>query len=110
MSEKRGFEEWAMCELFGHQRIAGKVTEQQIGGSSFVRIDVPSRPGKKKEFKITKFLNPSAIYSITPVSEAVARAAAENIEVEPISRWDVAELVKRGSLRLPGMAEVPDAD
>jgi hypothetical protein len=33
------FEEWALLELFGHQRLAGRVTEQQLGGASFVRVD-----------------------------------------------------------------------
>lgn len=41
MSEK--FEQWAIVDLFGHTRIAGKVSEQVIGGCSFVRVDVPER-------------------------------------------------------------------
>ncbi len=34
----------AVVELFGHQRIAGKVTEQTVGSATFVRIDVPQTP------------------------------------------------------------------
>jgi len=94
------FDEWAMLELFGHQRIAGRVTEATIGGGAFVRVDVHGVKAKKS--KLTRFYNPSAIYSITPVTEDVARAAAEHMAVEPITKWDVQELVKRGSLKLQG--------
>jgi hypothetical protein len=45
MSEQQQkFEQWAIVELFGHQRIAGLVTEQAVGGCSFVRVGVPETP------------------------------------------------------------------
>ena len=66
--EQTKFEEWAVLELFGHQRLAGLVSEVQLGGASFVRVDVPE-DGKKKGWKLTKMYNPSAIYSIAPVTE-----------------------------------------
>jgi len=42
------FEEWALLELFGHQRLAGRVTGTAARGASFVRVDVPQDDGKKK--------------------------------------------------------------
>ncbi len=90
MSEAVKFEEWAVLELFGHQRLAGLVTEVQLGGASFVRVDVPE--GKK--VKLTKMYNPSAIYSITPVTEETARMVAKSVSGEPVTRWDVAEMVR----------------
>ncbi len=36
------FEQFAIVELFGHQIIAGLVSEQVIGGQGFVRVDVPT--------------------------------------------------------------------
>ncbi len=36
------FETWAILELMGHRRLAGFVTEQEIGGANLLRIDVPS--------------------------------------------------------------------
>ena len=74
MSEQTKFEEWAVLELFGHQRLAGMVTEVQLGGASFVRVDVPE-DGKKKGWKLTKMYNPSAIYAITPVTEETVMCA-----------------------------------
>ena len=40
---------WAIVEIFGHQRIAGFLSEQTIGGQSFVRVDVPDLPGDTPE-------------------------------------------------------------
>lgn len=105
MNESTKFEEWALLELFGHQRLAGRVTEQQIGGASFVRVDVPD-DGKKKGWKLTRHYNPSAIYSITPVTEATARMIAKTIESEPISRWDITQLVQNAKRSLPGESDV----
>lgn len=51
----------AVVELFGHQKMAGKVTEQSIGPSTFVRIDVPET---NHQPAFTRLLNPSAIYAI----------------------------------------------
>ena len=96
MTEQTKFEEWAVLELFGHQRLAGLVTEVQLGGASFVRVDVPDvekEPGAP--VKLTKYLNPSAIYAITPVTEETARAAARSCSSAPVTRWDVRELIDR---------------
>ena len=44
MSDQEKFDQWAVVELFGHQQIAGRVTEASIGGCSFLRVDVPDQP------------------------------------------------------------------
>lgn len=76
------FDSWCIVELFGHQKIAGRVTEQAIGGQSFVRVDVP-RTERYPEF--TRFFGSGAIYSITPVSEEIATAAAQRVYAEPVT-------------------------
>jgi hypothetical protein len=82
MSENQtAFEVHALVELFGHQRIAGKVSETVIAGSGFVRVDVPAT---SKRAAFTRFFGPSAIYGITPVDETVAQALAESIYVPDI--------------------------
>lgn len=86
------FEIWAIVELFGHQKMTGKVTEQTIGGATMVRVDVPDTtavPG------FTRFLNVSAIYAINPVTEEVARGYAERIQAQPIQAWDAREVLNR---------------
>lgn len=86
MAENEKFDCWCIVNLFGHQRIAGRVTEQQIGGQAFVRVDVPA-VGEKPGF--TRMFGAGAIYSIDPVSEAVCRGAAATIRAEPVSVYDM---------------------
>lgn len=77
------FEQPQSCivELFGHQVIAGRVSEQTIGGQSFVRVDVPE-VGPSKAF--TKFYGSGAIYAMTPVDEPTMMAAVKFYQVQPI--------------------------
>jgi hypothetical protein len=40
------FRTWAVVELFGHVTLAGEVSEQTLGGSAFIRLDVPEVNGQ----------------------------------------------------------------
>lgn len=82
---------WAIMELFGHQKLAGKISEATIGGGAFVRIDVP-QTGERPAF--TRFYGSAAIYSFTPVSEEVARLALGQMQPEPVTIW-IPELHKQ---------------
>lgn len=84
--QEQKFEINAVVELFGHNRMAGKVTEQTIGSASFIRIDVPETT---QQPKFTRLVNPSAIYAINPVTEEVMIAMAEGISSKPIESWDI---------------------
>lgn len=87
------FEAWAVVEIFGHQKFAGKISEFAVGGCNFLRVDVPDLPLRKAKSRFepdlpatpafTKLFGNGAIYSITLVSEAVARAVAAQIRPEP---------------------------
>ncbi|WP_454825349.1 hypothetical protein [Paraburkholderia xenovorans] len=84
------FDQWAIVEIFGHQRIAGRVTEQQVGGSSFVRVDVPACEATERERAtqaFTKLYGQGAIYAISFVDEAAARMTARQLRVQPIDTW-----------------------
>lgn len=85
--EEEKFEQWAIVELFGHQKIAGLVTNAQIGGATFIRVDVPQVKEGEKEF--TRFYNPSAVYGISPVAEAIVREMAKRIDSRPVVAWDI---------------------
>lgn len=80
MSETEKFEEWAIVEVMGHRAFAGRVTEQAIGGASFIRVDVP-QVAERQAF--TKLLGAGSIYCITPCDEETAKRAAETLRSRP---------------------------
>src|SRR5512140_1867558 len=82
--EHKAFDEWAIIDLFGHQRIAGRVSEQTIGGCSFVRVDVP---GSDAGPAFTRLFGSAAIYSINVTDEETARMAARDCIAQPMGRW-----------------------
>ena len=84
MTEETGF--WAIVEIMGHKRYAGYVSEQVVGGASFVRVDVPEQ-GDCHAF--SKMFGAASIYCITPVSEDAARIAAGKLKEQPLSEWDL---------------------
>jgi hypothetical protein len=93
VSEQEKFESWAIVELFGHQQIAGRVTEASIGGCSFVRVDVPEQPPVPKHHDwdhdqpaiaaYTRYFGNGAIYALNPCSEDIAKRAAASIRQRP---------------------------
>jgi hypothetical protein len=96
-SEK--FDQWAIVEIMGHQRLAGRVTEQAIGGSSFVRVDVPEVGGCPP---FTKLLGSSSIYAITITDEETARAAANSLRQKPLDEWSARVMLEKlGENRAP---------
>lgn len=112
------FEGWCVLELMGHRRLGGYVREQEIAGQGFLRIDVPAPTGSactgcdysvercraaQKAGAVaccpdclhpdasaaTQFYSPSAVYGITPVTEAMARAVAARNIPQPVARWEL---------------------
>lgn len=90
------FEGWAIVELMGHRRLAGHVSEAQIGGASMLRLDVYR--GDDESPEATQFYSSAALYCLTPCSEETAREVAGLGRVAPVSRWELprpdAELVE----------------
>ena len=78
------FKTWAIIELFGHQVIAGEVSEQIIAGQGFVRVDVPKVDNQEP---YTKLYGHNAIYCITPTDEATARATTKALNRPPVELW-----------------------
>jgi len=86
---------WAIVELFGHQKIAGKVTEQTIAGTAMLRIDVPAIEDEPAQAAYTRFFGHGAIYSINPTTEQIARGMANSIRAVPVSRYELPQEPKR---------------
>lgn len=89
-------EVWAILELMGYRRRVGRVSEVEMFGAKLLRIDIP---GSGED--ITEFYGPSAIYSLQPIPEPIARAeaarftsaptASEYLLMAPADSWPVAE-------------------
>ena len=77
------FTGWVILELMGHRRLTGYLSEQEIAGRAFLRIDVPSEP------PATQFYGAEAVYCITPTTEEMARTAAKLSHIAPIQRWEL---------------------
>jgi hypothetical protein len=91
------FDLWCLVELFGHTKIAGRCTEQNIAGSNMLRVDVPETASQPS---FTRFFNHSAIYSINPVDEATAKFQAEKLVSKPIESWDIKAIVEKHNLKM----------
>lgn len=80
------FESWCIVEVMGHKRLAGFVTEQALGGASFIRVDVPECEGAPA---FTQLLGGASIYCITPCTEEVARRAVKAFRARPVEHLDL---------------------
>lgn len=85
------FDQWAILEIMGHQRYAGRVSEETIAGAAFLRIDIPA---KKDQPAFTKLFSPASVYAITPCSEELARGVAEQLSQVPISIYELPEWMR----------------
>lgn len=95
--ETEKFDLHCIVELFGHNRIAGRCTEQNVAGTNMLRVDVPET---KQNKAFTHILSAGAIYAINPVTEDIAKAVAESLNIAPITPWAIYEMVKENVLQL----------
>ncbi len=101
------FDHWAIVEIMGHQKYAGRVTEQAIAGSAMLRIDIPAG---KTQPAFSKLFNVSSVYSMTPTTEELATAVAAELSHAPIGIYDLPAAM-REKLRAPAPARlVSDGD
>ena len=92
MQQAEKFDLWCLVELFGHAKIAGKCTEQNIAGTNMLRVDVPET---KNQPAFTRLFGSGAIYAINPIDEQTARFMAENLQVKPIDAWDMNKILEK---------------
>jgi hypothetical protein len=93
--ERKDWSGWAIVELLGHKRLAGFLSNQEIGGGVLLRVDVPATvptepeityaqrwqyPAPQPTAEYSRFIGLGSIYGITPCTEDVARRAAREIE------------------------------
>lgn len=91
------FDSWAIVELMGHRKLAGRVSEQIVAGVPLLRIDVPDAGPKIPGF--TTFYGASSIYSLTPTTEEICRAYSATHRERPIQAYE-----------LPALKAAPERD
>ncbi len=82
--DKPIYDGWAILELMGHVRLAGRVTEESHFGVALGRIDIPTSDGYT-----TQYFGGSSIYRLTPTTEAIARSVALHNQIAPVRTWEL---------------------
>lgn len=101
------FEQWCILEIMGHNTYAGLVSEQTLGGASFVRIDIPETDGQPA---FSKLFGASSVYCITPVTEEIAKLRAKTLHQQPLSIYDLPQEVRDKLRATPALTGPSDGD
>lgn len=72
------FEGWFLVEVKGFAAYAGFLTECNIAGHGFLRVDVPGK------VPFTKYIAPSSIHLLTPCDEQSAKLMALRLSAPAI--------------------------
>ena len=62
--------DWAIVEVFGHRRHAGRTREEERFGAKLLRIDVPKKGDPAAHGWVTHYYGGAAIFSFVPSDEA----------------------------------------
>jgi hypothetical protein len=79
------FQGFFIVELMGHKRMVGFVSEVEIAGSPFLRVDAPV--GNEK--KVTQFYSSGAVYCLTPTTEETVKRLSTLNHPEPVQQWEL---------------------
>ena len=91
-------EQWGVIDLFGHTRLAGRISEFPFGGDSFVRLEIPEVKAIPAH---TRLFGKGAIYSISFTSREIAEAVARRLQAVPITEFDFDQSTRERLRALP---------
>lgn len=97
---------WAVIEVMGHDSYAGRVYEETVAGAVLLRVDVPAT---ERGQAYTKYFGANAIFSMSIVSEEIARRWAERNWKPPVSPYLLASSAEPRRL-LPAPDDDPPDD
>lgn len=99
------YEGWAIVEVFGHRRLAGWVSEAEVFGDKFLRIDIPApdsewlKPDKPEVmisdaknsagWSATQLYGAKAVYGITYTTAEVVCRMVKNHQPAPVHQWEL---------------------
>ena len=64
--------EYAVIEIFGHRRLAGRITEVEKFGTKLLRIDIPERGDFENGFT-SQMYGGASLFSVTPCDLATVQ-------------------------------------
>lgn len=77
--------EWAIVEIFGHRRHAGRVREEERFGAKMLRLDIPKLVNGSEPGWTTHYYGGASLFSFTLTDEATVMKA--NKPYEPVGRY-----------------------
>lgn len=87
------FDHFAIVELMGHVRMAGRLTEVERFGSKLGKIEVIDRAG---DVVATQYFGGASVYRITPCTEETAREMAKSASsAGPDVPWNVHRAIEK---------------
>jgi hypothetical protein len=89
MSDPDKFDQWAIVELMGHRKLAGRVSERIIAGQPLLQIDVPE---VSQNGGYTQFYGASSLYCLTPTTEEIARRYTLFHRERPVQSYELPQL------------------
>lgn len=99
--DQANFSHWAILEVFGHEKYAGKVSTETIGSTSMIKLEVPEIVNEKVTLPgFIKFLNHTSIFSITPVTEEYAKEMAKTLSKHPIEGYEHRTVIEQLAQRM----------
>lgn len=101
MQQTEQYDQWAILELMGRTKIAGRVTEKTIVGAGFLNVHVPETT---RHPSFTRQISPVAVFAINPVDEQTARFYAERLNEAPIEAWDISAFIKKSNENILAIA------
>lgn len=79
---------WGIVEIMGYVKVAGRVADAPMFGTTLCRVDIPQADGSF----VTQYFGGSSIYRFTPSSEEAARAAAQRFQPQPVHQFQLSQL------------------
>lgn len=95
---------WAIVELMGHVKLAGRLTEEEKFGAKMGRLDIPQGDGF-----VTQMFGGGSVYRITVVTEDVARHVCKQTSPAPVSPWDFPKRLE-AKVKVDTWEGMPDED
>ncbi len=85
------FSRWCLLEVKGHRQLAGLVTEEQVAGTWWLKVEIPDGSGESIS---TQFFSPWSIFSMTPTTFEVVKDVVKRLgsrgeaSMDPVGEWE----------------------